>query len=417
MKLKLTPLAVLCASLLLTGCSFGDSSSDCPECESGTGGDTGSGDTGSGDDTGGDNTDANNIIPTDIDPTDIDLYALFDLTESDWPEVEATSEFGTLTLIDGNRFSYFVSEMHKDKTDTWTVTFQPSTRSSDELVKTATLKLADYFTNNPVSYNANNFDELVSAISEAATGDIILLNPDGDYDQGEITLDKAITIEGNGASFTEDACFYVTEKGAAIHHINFNNRKLGTCSGTYNSEGYAGAITIDTNSSNTPVELYGLNFDASGLTEVVKADSWVAAHSIFSIEKSTFVNMLDSKKTTEVDGDSFIVEKNNAIFVRCGSSNARGSIIKDNVFSIGQISTSSLQQVGAIKLGNSSSGDITSLDNSDCQADISGNEFNDYKTKVTAELSDTSNRPAAIWTNDEYKTDDYLNNNIFNSRS
>ncbi|MFI3246973.1 MAG: hypothetical protein R3Y10_10930 [Ferrimonas sp.] len=414
MKLKLTPLAVLCASLLLTGCSFGNgSSSDCPECPSceGTGGDTGSGgDTGGNDDT---ETDDNNIIPTDMDPTDIDLYALFDLTESDWPEVEATSKFGTLTLIDGNRFSYFVSEMHKDKTDTWTVTFQASTRSSDELVKTATLKLADYFTNNPVSYDANNFDELVSAISEAATGDVILLNPAGDYNKGEIVLDKAITIEGNGASFTEDACFYVTEKGAAIHHINFNNSKLGTCSGTYNSEGYAGAITIDTNSNNAPVKLYGLNFDASKLIEVVKADSWVAAHSNFSIENSSFVNMLDSKKTT---GDS-VVEKNNAIFVRCGSTNARGSVIKDNVFSIGEISTSSLQQVGAIKLGNSSSGNIVSSDNSDCQADISGNEFNDYKTMVTAELSETSNRPAAIWTNDESKTDDYLNYNIFNSRS
>lgn len=410
MQLKLTPIALMCSALFVSGCSWdGDndpSPEPVPENQAPIAGDQGG------------------LIVEAGASIDIDLsnYA----SDPDGDDLTYTivqqPAYGVLTDNGAGKFTY-AADADEDRADSFIYKVSDG-EYDDEGEISITITPED---NNPIV----DVTALNQAIMDAAAGDTIVLAPTGVFSSGVITVDKPITIDGGDvAVITGSTCFQIKAGGAKIQNLTLKNDFIGlteeqdankdytnTCA-ISNSDGQTGAITIvpsldseaadyaDQLAALQPVVLENVTFDATNNTEQANYGntkaSWVTAFSLFEMNNSSFVGLSANVQ-------------NNGVFVNCSRSDEsrQGSKFINNNFAIG---TDGTKETAAIKVGDSSGGVIkgeADSANATCNLTLEGNNFDNYKQlqNQNAKNGDGNDTPVAIHSWVSALNDDYAAKN------
>ncbi|USD63199.1 hypothetical protein J4N45_19575 [Vibrio sp. SCSIO 43140] len=242
----------------------------------------------------------------------------------------------------------------------------------------------------------NDVEALNEAIAAASVGDVIKLKADGDYSAGMITLNKAVTLDGEReATINGSACITVTVPGASVIGVNFNNSAIGAECSAEDSDGRRGAITIEKGASDKdePVVLKSLHFDSSLITEegLYKKASWVYSAGHVHISESIFDNLKSNIQ-------------NNAFYTPCNdNANKLGIRLINNEF---YIDDSGDKETAAIKVGNSSRGEQTAVG---CNVYIQGNTFDGYYQDLSSLSGSGKERIVSIFATDDAVTSENAN--------
>lgn len=248
--------------------------------------------------------------------------------------------------------------------------------------------------------------ELLAAIDNAETGDVIGLNHAGDFANiGTVVVNKPITLISSDADgkidivsksatkavLSGNVCIDVPTEAAEIlrggeqariSSLAFENVSMDSC-GSGESASNAIINIGKVGKDSTYVQLDNLSFDGAGFTESTSdSAAWIYSRGLVNITDSSFIN-----KSTDAQS---------IVYLNCGSSASRGgsysndigSILSGNTFAMASLNSSDPTKAATIGVPSN-----LGQDNKNCAATFTENTF----TKFGFLISENNDASTALY--------------------